>query len=356
MANTFDTSRVGGGTYELERDASGNYNLKSVGFTQVNKLNLPDLKTSDTSVANTTKKATEDTIKAQTTEVFKPTNVYQNNGGGGQSYQTMADSKFAKEATVRNAGDVIQSNMPQGSPGQLSKDKARAEANVELGLEPQTYKSPTMTTKENEFAQGKYTGVQTGLQKVQSAVQNTVGNVVDSVKNNKAVQMAGTVLGFVANPIMGGVKMVAGMLPKDSPQNTFDRGYFPTNDSGRINTNPATNVFGGMNAVSAFGNVSQGAQKRIDTRNKTSTKLSGAKKENFDAKTKEFEAQKKAYDDKRDNTVPDKGYTRTAVERKANPGRQDANTMSGGSDSAGEKQELYVQTYTEQENYLLEIG
>jgi hypothetical protein len=43
----------------------------------------------------------------------------------------------------------------------------------------------------------------------------------------------------------------------------------------------------------------EGAQNRVDTRNKTSTKLSGAKKENFDAKTKEFEAQKKAYDDKR---------------------------------------------------------
>ena len=39
MANTFDTSRVGGGTYELEQDSSGNYKLKSVGFAQVNKLN-----------------------------------------------------------------------------------------------------------------------------------------------------------------------------------------------------------------------------------------------------------------------------------------------------------------------------
>ena len=47
MAKTFDTSRVGGGTYELEQDSSGNYKLKSVGFAQVNKLNLPDLKTSD---------------------------------------------------------------------------------------------------------------------------------------------------------------------------------------------------------------------------------------------------------------------------------------------------------------------
>ena len=50
MAQTFDTSRVGGGTYELEQDASGNYKLKSVGFAQVNKLNLPDLATSDSPV------------------------------------------------------------------------------------------------------------------------------------------------------------------------------------------------------------------------------------------------------------------------------------------------------------------
>ena len=41
--NTFDTSRVGGGTYELEQDANGNYKLKSVGFQQVNKLNLPEI-------------------------------------------------------------------------------------------------------------------------------------------------------------------------------------------------------------------------------------------------------------------------------------------------------------------------
>jgi hypothetical protein len=383
MANTFDTSRVGGGTYELEQDASGNYNLKSVGFTQVNKLNLPDLKTSDTtSVADTTKKATEDTIKTQTTEVFKPTNVYQGgDGGGGQSYQTMADSKFAKEAkvneaTVRSAGDAMTANaqstrqnfdqsvkdlqdkstieMNEAQIAKLNAEgaspqiMAQAQARLDKAKanEYDMYRTGVSGKPTGNFYQDAITRGQTGVKyqtpispvsKATSAVQDTVSGVIDSVKNNKAVQMAGSVLGFAMNPITGGVRMVAGMLPKDSPQNTFDRGYFPTNDSGRINTNPATNVFGGMNAVSAFGNVSQGAQKRIDTRNKTSTKLSGAKKENFDAKTKEFEAQKKAYDDKRDNTVPDKGYTRTAVERKANPGRQDANTMSGGSDSAGGK-------------------
>ena len=60
---TWDTSRVGGGTYEIEKDSSGNYKLKSVGFDQVSKLTLPDLltqdKTTTTTKTNTTK--TDDT-------------------------------------------------------------------------------------------------------------------------------------------------------------------------------------------------------------------------------------------------------------------------------------------------------
>jgi len=61
---TWDTSRVGGGTYELERDSSGNYKLKTVGFDQVNKLNLPDLLTQDKTTTTTTK---TDTTKTDTT-------------------------------------------------------------------------------------------------------------------------------------------------------------------------------------------------------------------------------------------------------------------------------------------------
>ena len=46
-------------------------------------------------------------------------------------------------------------------------------------------------------------------------------------------------------------------------------------DPGRIAGNPANNVFAGMNAVSAFGDISKGAQNRIDNRNKTATKKAG---------------------------------------------------------------------------------
>ncbi len=69
MAQTFDTSRVGGGTYELEQDASGNYKLKSVGFAQVNKLNLPDLAASDTTT-NTYTLATGVTSISSTSKVY----------------------------------------------------------------------------------------------------------------------------------------------------------------------------------------------------------------------------------------------------------------------------------------------
>ena len=314
MASTFDTSRVGGGTYELEQDSSGNYKLKSVGFNQVNKLNLPDLATSDTtSVADTTKKATEDTIKEQTTEVFTPTNVY-NQGGGGQD-SSLLNVPTVKDATVRSAGETVKSDMPQGSPGQLSKDKAKAEANVELGLEPQNqYRSQSAKFKERFDP----TKIQAAAVKPNIVERATTGvtSAVDSIKNNKAVQMASNVLGFVANPIMGGLKMVAGTL-QESPQDKFNKGYFnlnPAESGGRIAGNPADNVFAGMNAVSAFGNVRSGALGRIETRNKTSEKLSGAKKENFDKKTKEFQDQVNKYDqDRADKKDKDSGNTKTNV-------------------------------------------
>jgi hypothetical protein len=216
MANTFDTSRVGGGTYELAQDANGNYNLNSVGFTQVNKLNLPDLKTSDTSVADTTKKATEDTIKAQTTEVFKPTNVYQ--GGGGSQPDTstpMLKTADVNKPTVRSAGDNSTYN-------QMSDTEKNA---IATGTSGKTFTGATGTEKYNtprtiadqkQYLGQTFTKPQTGLQKVQSAVQNTVSGVVDSVKNNKALQMAGTILGVPLSPLMTGAKMVAGMLPKET--------------------------------------------------------------------------------------------------------------------------------------------
>jgi hypothetical protein len=338
MANTFDTSRVGGGTYELEQDASGNYNLKSVGFTQVNKLNLPDLKTSDTtSVADTTKKATEDTIKAQTTEVFKPMNTY---GGGNQSNTSTPMLKTAEvnKPTVRSAGDAMTANaqstrqnfdqsvkdlqdkstieMNEAQIAKLNAEgaspqiMAQAQARLDKAKanEYDMYRTGVSGKPTGNFYQDAITRGQTGVKyqtpispvsKATSAVQDTVSGVVDSVKNNKALQMAGTILGVPLSPLMTGAKMVAGMLPKETSTQKMNKGYFNTNEgSQRISGNPATDLYAGMNRTSDFGNLENAGNKRIATREATIARREKTNKpmsDKFKADTEKMKDQAKDY-------------------------------------------------------------
>ncbi len=323
MAQTFDTSRVGGGTYELEQDSSGNYKLKSVGFNQVNKLNLPDLP----DVAATTKKATEDTVKAQTTEVFKPMNTYDNDGGD-KSYVDYARKPPEAKVKVASPRDVLDPRDDRSSAdiqnlqtAQQNYKDASVAYNSDFGTPADKAKMDAanqtiMDARQNYGATTQYNDNKTtGLQKVQSAVQNTVGNVVDSVKNNKALQMSGRVLGAIVSPSLAGAKMIAGSLT-NSYQRDINKANkdaltslgYKTNyelgrmtDPGRVAGNPADDVFAGMNAVSAFGDISKGAQDRLDTRNSTKTqeRMAAKSKEKqaaFKAKTAEMQKQKDAHD------------------------------------------------------------
>ena len=330
MENTFDTSRVGGGTYELEQDSSGNYNLKSVGFKQVNKLNLPDLKSSaasaaTTDVAKTTKDATEATIKAQTTEVFTPTNIYDGGGGGQQDTSTpMLKNAEVKEATVRNAGDAMTANAQstrqnfnqsvedmQTAAG-VNYNKALSDAKIAKGGSPSIFENAKTNLGNARKAldksfttpyQDAITRGQTGVKyskppsiksRATSAVQDTVSGVIDSVKNNKAIQFASTALGFITNPIMSGVKMVAGMLPEETNIQKMNKGYFNTNEgSQRISGNPATDLYAGMNRNSAFGNLETAGASRIAKREKTAATKNVSDK--FRANTEKMKEQQKDY-------------------------------------------------------------
>jgi hypothetical protein len=303
MANTFDTSRVGGGTYELVQDANGNYNLKSVGFAKVNKLTLPDLTTLDAPKVTTTP-----VKKTDVADPFKKL-ADQNQGGGdgGNNIYQDYDRIKPKDISVKEAGDR-QTLDPRDdrSPTDIQnlqsaqqdyKDASTAYRS-DFGSAADKAKMDTanntiMDARQNYGATTQYnTPKTTGLQKVQSAVTDTIGNVVDSVKNNKSLQMAGTVLGAIANPIFAGAKMIAGSLTNEyqkdisnANKNALTSLGYKTNyelgnmsDPGRVAGNPANDVFAGMNAVSAFGDISKGAQKRLDTRNSAKTQERMAKK------------------------------------------------------------------------------
>jgi len=340
MAQTFDTSRVGGGTYELAQDANGNYNLKSVGFNQVNKLNLPDLKDSNTSVADTTKKATEDTIKTQTTEVFKPTNVYEGDNKDLDTSPMVKEAKV-KEATVRQAGDAMTANaqstrqnfdqsvkdlqdkstieMNEAQIAKLNAEgaspqiMAQAQARLDKAKanEYDMYRTGVSGKPTGNFYQDAITRGQTGVKyqtpispvsKATSAVQDTVGNVIDSVRNNKAIKVASTVLGFALNPVMAGVKMVAGVL-KDSPTQKMNRGYFNTSgNSSRIAGNPAEDLYAGFNVTSDYGNLENAGNKRLASRQKTIDKKGYKAGDKFFDRTEKMKDQAKEYKSEKTKT------------------------------------------------------
>jgi len=98
-------------------------------------------------------------------------------------------------------------------------------------------------------------------------------------------QSQGTKKGFdfskLANLLPGGI--LRGIMSnfRDSPQEAFNREYFPTADRGgskRVNYNPASNVFGNKNVSYAFGpGLEVGAQKRINTLQKTLAKMEAGK-------------------------------------------------------------------------------
>jgi hypothetical protein len=287
MVQTFDTSRVGGGTYELELDSTGNYKLKSVGFEAVDKLNLPDLKTSDTSVADTTKKATEDTIKAQTTEVFKPMNTYGDRGG----------ESLAERQGFQDYDRVV----PQTEkPNELNQYQSRPDITGMTftgATGKETYKTPRTISDQNKYYGRTFTTPETGLQKVSSKIKTGIEN---SMIVNAAKALTGVFQGVVDSFV--GPEQTA---LNNANKNALNSLGYKTNyelgnslDPGRIAGNPVENVFAGMNAVSKYGDISRGAANKIATIENTISKMTPQQLANskLPARLELFKEQKKEFD------------------------------------------------------------
>jgi hypothetical protein len=303
MVQTFDTSRVGGGTYELEQDANGNYKLKSVDFAQVNKLNLPDLKTSDV----TTPPVATIPKQPDVADPFLKLGTQNTGGGegGGQDYSDiMLKSPKVKEATVKDFSDrqrldprddrspqeiqnlqTAQQDYKDASTAYRSDmgsaaDKAKMDAANETIMSAQEkYRTETQY---NPMPQT------TGLQKVKSKASDAIGKVKDSsliqeISKFSPLRIAANALGAVLD----------GMLPEETNVQQLNKSYFNTREDGRIAGNPATDLYAGMNRNSAFGNLENAGAKRIETREKTAATKNVSDK--FKADTEKMKEQQKDY-------------------------------------------------------------
>ena len=299
MAQTFDTSRVGGGTYELEQDASGNYKLKSVGFAQVNKLNLPDLATSDSPVKKIL--PVEEKKKIEVADPFKKLSAQNTSGGEGgggganQDYSgVMLKNPEVKDVSVKDAGESFSQEkylQDREDTAEQNYDKAREALIASKGASPQI-----MAQARNKFnqantdymnaltAQGNFadpnvpdaikTGQPsiekvTGLQKIKSKATGLKADIASAVSNSptfKVLSGAAKALGAV----------VTGLFGEESPTQKINKSYFNvrSDDSTgqRIAGNPAKDLYAGMNRNSAFGNLERAGNKRIEKREATIAK------------------------------------------------------------------------------------
>ena len=130
------------------------------------------------------------------------------------------------------------------------------------------------------------------------------------------------------------LRAIDAVVPEETPVQKMHKRIFAVDETGRIAGNPATDLYAGMNRVSAYGNLEKAGEKRIAKREETIERKGYKPGNKFYDDTQKMKDQQKTYKNEKDNTV-ETGYTRTRAERKANPGRQDADTMSGGAGNNG---------------------
>jgi len=339
MVKTFDTSRVGGGTYELEQDSSGNYKLKSVGFEQVNKLNLPDLTNLD-APATTTKPEEKKDIA----DPFKKLADQQQGGGegGGQDYSAI-------EAKVKQPS----APDPIGIRERLDdRDNRSAQEIQNLQTAQQDYKDAStayrsdfgsaadkakmnaanetiMSAREKYRTETQYnpTSTITGLQKVKSAVSNTVKSILD---NSLTVKVAKGIANAITSPEQQANNEANTTALKNNGYITDFQGKVVGRDGKAVSA--VDSVFGGMNSRSGFGDISVGAANRVETRNSAKTqerisKLSPERQKAFNDKTREFEREVQQHNNDK-NTAKEKSKS----QKSTNPNKQ-SGAEDGGNDS-----------------------
>jgi len=384
-AKTWDTSRTGGGTYEFTQDAQGNYTLGSVGFDKLNKLNLPELKAEATTTAADTKKTTA-TASAQTAKAFGDVQPFYYNkkgeGGTGTQYTMRKEGDLSTktkpiqtQAPIQQRAQLVdyygtsKSEMPGNTGGSIKKDTipewargADTRGYGNLGKEAKHISTLNQVVRRNvDQVLAEQNKVKTGMMEPQkpSPYKDAIMQGETGVKyskpglKQKAIQTTKTALntvrtslsplaksvGILLKPVKGAVGtaigMAAKMIPPETPTQKHAKQYFNVNENGRIAGNASTDLYSGMNVVSATGNLEKAGESRIATREETISRKGYGPGDKFYDDTQKMKDQQNNFKDSQDNNIVDEGYTRTRAERKANPGRQDADTMSGGSDDAG---------------------
>ena len=141
---------------------------------------------------------------------------------------------------------------------------------------------------------------------VKPSALKTLGQTVKrNLKNIPIPSVVGTVLKAVAGPM--------------TPAQKHAKKYFNVRGDGRIAGNPSTDLYAGMNRVSAFGNLQKAGANRIATREKTIERKGYGPGDKFYDDTQKMKEQLKDYNNSKNTSLSDE----------ADRGERDALSDSG---------------------------
>mgnify|MGYP003133328795 CR=1 FL=1 len=150
------------------------------------------------------------------------------------------------------------------------------------------------------------TQAQLGIKKAPTPIDQLKESGRQIKKTVDSILQPGAAIKVVGQAVGGVLKAIS---PEPSVMDKFKTGYFKTagdlgssRDPGRIVGNPQTNVFAGMNRNSAFGNLGQSGQNRVDRvagyASKNRAKAEAARKAGNLAKARKYDEKAKRQEDK----------------------------------------------------------
>ena len=169
--------------------------------------------------------------------------------------------------------------------------------------------SATRAAKEADFASGTLGITTTKPKETQSVYQDAIMRGDTGIKpevKRSALETVSTSLKTSGDSILSNLKTPTMMLldaivGPETASDKFDKGYFNVKEDGRIAGNPATDLYAGMNNISAFGDKVQSGKDRIATREKTIEKKGYGPGDKFYDNTQKMKEQQKNYIEERNN-------------------------------------------------------
>jgi hypothetical protein len=211
-----------------------------------------------------------------------------------------------------------EADFASGKLGVSEPSATRAAKEADFASGTFTGQSATRAAKEADFASGTFAPKRSALETVSTSLRTTKDSILSKIKT----------------PMMMVLEAVATPRNETEAAVNFNKSYFTDRGDGRIGGNPATDLFAGMNRVSAFGNLNQAGARRIARREKTI-----ATKNVSDKFKRDTEKMKEQLNDYRENKAKDRdermGNTKTNVTGFGKSGfGRDPDDVTGGSDGS----------------------